>query len=88
MVSKKIVCPKCEGEGKVCHEALEVWTNEDIDNNPEEFETYLAGGYDVPCPRCKGLRVVEDTQEERESYAEQQQDHRTYLMESGMDIFG
>ncbi len=57
-MSKYIVCPHCEGEGRVTNPSLSVWTGADIDADPEGFSAMLAGDYDVSCPRCKGQRVV------------------------------
>jgi hypothetical protein len=55
------VCGRCRGHG--------THTNPNIDGNgitssewaewdEEDQETYMAGGYDVPCEECGGARVV------------------------------
>ena len=76
------VCPQCEGEGKMVHPALSVWTESDRAEDPESFEAMLEGRYDVVCDRCNGLRVVDAESEER--YAEDVRDRHTRLMESGI----
>lgn len=70
--TKKEVCPRCEGEGRHVNPSIdghgitaEEWLGPDWDD--ESRETYLAGGYDVPCYECKGLRVVDVPDEERYS---------------------
>ena len=81
-MSKYRVCPLCRGEGKTVHPAVSVWTGADIAEDPDGFEGMLAGDYDVPCPRCNGLRVV--TKESERKYAEDRADHFTMLRESGI----
>lgn len=57
-----VVCPMCEGEGKVLHEAFRgvAYTREDLDNDPDFTKSYFGGDYDVPCPECKGRTTVQD----------------------------
>lgn len=56
------VCNRCLGEGKQVNPNIdshgitsEEWNGPDW--SEEEKETYLTGGYDVPCKKCNGLRV-------------------------------
>ncbi len=58
------VCGRCDGKGSHVNPSIdghgitsEEWNGPDWDD--ESRETYLSGGYDVPCYDCKGLRVVE-----------------------------
>lgn len=57
---KFVVCPECDGEGKFGPGF--VWTQDDIDVDPEGFEDtqrLLREGYfDTACEFCKGNRVV------------------------------
>jgi hypothetical protein len=76
------VCGTCQGEGKIVHPALSVWNESDRYEDPESFENMMNGDYDQTCPECDGKRVTTKVQEKR--YAEKQQDHRTFLMESGI----
>jgi len=55
------VCPRCEGEGRHVHEAIDgngITSSEFAEWDADDRETYLAGGYDVTCSVCRGLRVV------------------------------
>jgi len=58
--TKWFICDRCEGEGKVAHEAFSngitssEWNDSDQWDD-ESKETYMRGGYDVSCPQCKGL---------------------------------
>jgi len=81
-MAKYEVCSNCQGEGKVVNPALSVWTESDRAENPEGFENMMRGDYDQPCGECKGLRVV--TQEQEQEWGQKQEDHRTFLMESGI----
>jgi hypothetical protein len=78
------VCPKCEGNGTHPHDALNVWTSDMIAEDPDSFEEYMRGTYDVPCTRCNGLRVIDVSKEAQEDWAEREQDRRTRLMEQGI----
>lgn len=76
------LCPQCQGHGVTVHAAVSVWTESDREEDPEGFEDMLAGHYDVTCPRCRGLRVVDTAREEE--FTEEEDDRRTRLMESGI----
>lgn len=81
-MAKYEVCPRCEGEGKIVHPGLSVWTESDRWEDPEGFEDMMSGRYDVTCPECHGLRVVTENQEEE--YEERRRDEHTRLAESGI----
>ena len=58
------VCPRCQGAGSHVNPAIdghgitaEEWNGPDWDEDSRAM--YLSGGYDVPCHRCDGKRVVE-----------------------------
>jgi len=55
------VCDRCEGKGRHDPKWLSGGiTRSDRDEDPEFFEEYMDGKYDVPCETCKGQRVVSD----------------------------
>jgi len=76
------VCPKCQGHGSIVNPYVSVWTAEDRDNDPDGFESMMAGDYDVTCPECSGKRVV--TRQDEEDYREREADRRVQMMESGI----
>ncbi len=79
----KRVCPHCDGEGTIVNPSCSVWTAEDAAEDPDGLEAMLDGVYDVTCTRCRGLRVIEDSNEERENWASEVEDAHTRAMESG-----
>jgi hypothetical protein len=55
------VCERCEGRGKVDHEAFSNGISQDsFDEDPDFREDYFNGVYDVLCPECRGHNVVEE----------------------------
>lgn len=79
-----IICPECEGEGTVVHPALSVWTQDDIAEDPDGFETMMAGGYDKRCAACGGSgKIPEPTEEELKDERERRNDLRTRAAEDG-----
>lgn len=82
MSQKWRVCPLCRGEGTVVARHSRVWTQDDRDQDPDGFESMMAGHYDETCERCQGRRVVNGTTERE--YHEEEQDRRTMLMEDGI----
>lgn len=78
------VCPRCSGEGRIVNPDVDGHglTREDFEEAGPEFEQdYFGGVYDIACPECQGLRVVTGARERE--YAEEEQDRRTMLLESG-----
>ena len=76
--ARRILCPRCNGDGKVGHPAFaeqaitaEEWYSE---WSEEERDLYLGGAYDIECPECQGrlwtLVLDEDicTPEELQAY--------------------
>ena len=57
--AKNEVCGRCNGEGVHDHPAFaNGLTWEDFAEDPDFYEEYRSGMYDVVCTECKGLRVV------------------------------
>lgn len=59
------VCWDCEGHGTDRGRNIECdgggFTASEWDEQDEDFRRdYMAGRYDLPCPTCKGLRVVKE----------------------------
>jgi RecJ-like exonuclease len=54
------VCPRCGGDGKHSNPAIDGngFSDEIRADDPEFFEEYLEGRYDVLCTECGGKRVV------------------------------
>jgi len=73
------VCPQCEGEGKIVNPAVSVWTRQDIDEDPENFENMRNGMFDVPCDLCHGQRVV--TADDMDSFRERREVAKQMAME-------
>lgn len=59
--AKNEVCGECEGEGKVDHPAFSngITQSEREEMGEEDFQSYMDGRYDVVCPCCKGMRVIQ-----------------------------
>lgn len=57
---KYTVCPLCEGKGSHVNPSIDACglTAEDFHNDPQFFEDYRSGVYDIPCNLCSGLRVI------------------------------
>lgn len=69
VAGKKVVCWKCQGEGKHTNPAIdgngisaEEWEN---DWDEDSREGYLNGRYDICCEECGGLRVLTVVDEEK-----------------------
>ena len=69
------VCPRCSGSGSHVNPAIdghgitsEEWNGPDWDDDSREM--YLSGGYDVPCHRCDGKRVIEILDRDKATQAE------------------
>lgn len=57
---KRVLCPRCNGDGQVDHPAFSngITQSEWAEWDEEERDLYLGGAYDVVCPRCSGRRWV------------------------------
>lgn len=60
--TKNALCEECDGEGKVCRFRHDCFTLSDFDGDSEEMSSFAddigQGQYDVPCPECKGKKVI------------------------------
>lgn len=74
--ARKVVCPRCEGEGTVLRPGIagHAYTLEEFHeefDEEERGEYFRRGGrYDVHCPECNGLRVVDEVDESKLSAAD------------------
>ena len=62
------VCSLCEGKGSHVNPAIDahgITESERAEWSPDEWEGYRSGVYNIPCNRCKGLRVVPVIDEDR-----------------------
>jgi DnaJ-class molecular chaperone len=73
--AKFAVCDDCEGHGTVLTESIRqhAYSREEFEeafDDDESREAYFKRGgmFDVPCPTCKGNRVVREVDKERVSF--------------------
>ena len=54
------VCPTCDGNGRHVNPSIDAGglSAEDFDQDPDFYEGYMGGVYDVTCAECGGKRVV------------------------------
>lgn len=59
--AKRIVCPRCNGTGVHDHESFsDGLTGSEIDSmEPDVWNSYIMGDYDVTCEECHGSNVVD-----------------------------
>jgi RecJ-like exonuclease len=78
--SKKEICPQCHGEGTHVNPSIDGngLTYEDFDDDPDFYEDYYNGHYDVVCHTCNGHNVV-DVLDEDKCTPEQIQAHFDHL---------
>ena len=78
--SKKVVCPRCNGQGTHVNSAIDGngLTYENFNDNPDFYSAYFKGRYDVICNTCNGQNVV-DVLNEDECTPEQIKAHFEYL---------
>ena len=55
-----VVCTTCDGRGSYVNPNIDRngIDPEDFDLDPEFFEAYRGGSFDLPCAHCEGLRVI------------------------------
>ena len=55
-----IVCTSCDGKGSYVNPNIDRngIDPDDFDLDPEFFEAYRGGSFDLPCAHCQGLRVI------------------------------
>jgi len=76
------VCPTCLGRGRHVSPNIDAdhgvaW--EEFDEDPDFYEEYMSGAYDVECAECGGRRVVPVLREpcrELDDYRRQIEEHR------------
>lgn len=54
------LCTLCDGDGHVVNPSIDSGgiTDDDFYADPEFYEDYMGGRYDVTCPECNGQRVI------------------------------
>lgn len=54
------VCDLCNGKGTTVNPSIDAGglSQEDFDEDPDFEEEYFSGMYDIPCPQCRGKRVI------------------------------
>lgn len=54
------LCTLCDGDGHVVNPSIDAGglSDEDFDCDPDFYENYMNGCYDVICPECNGERVI------------------------------
>lgn len=59
-----IVCTLCRGDGSVVNPSIDAGgiPADELDADPDFRDAYLAGAYDITCPRCNGRRVVREAE--------------------------
>ncbi len=67
-MSKFIVCPTCEGKGRIDHPAFSNGVDPNLMDDRDFEDDYFAGKYDIKCTECKGLRVVDTQSKESVAY--------------------
>lgn len=87
------VCHHCEGKGKMVNPAIDGhgFTRRDFDEDPGFYEDYISGVYDIPCPECKGKRVIPvpcrftNSEENLKAYDKYCLEEETYRAECEME---
>lgn len=90
--TKMGVCPSCDGHGKYVNPAVDSrgLTSEDFAQDPDLYDNYISGVYDVRCEECNGNNVVETFANEEVNtrwhdwLCDMYDDRRTRMAESGI----
>lgn len=87
-----VVCGGCSGKGTHVNRAIDGnGLSDELADDPDFMEAYMAGVYDVTCETCKGLRVVVQsaeetwTPEQRSAYADQLRSEWEWADEQAME---
>jgi DnaJ-class molecular chaperone len=66
------ICAECDGHGRRDHPAFSngITSSEWAEWDPDDRETYMRGGYDVPCGDCGGSGKVRVPDVARMTFAE------------------
>lgn len=80
------ICPVCHGNGKHVNPDIDSHglTREDFYDDPDFFEDYKRGVYDVPCVTCNGSGKVQDIRAVRRRLAQHAEDRHTRMCEDGV----
>lgn len=54
MPGRWVICSACNGHGK-SSAYLGAFSREDMDNDPDFRDDYMAGNYDRPCESCRNM---------------------------------
>ncbi|KKL46110.1 hypothetical protein LCGC14_2348840 [marine sediment metagenome] len=54
------VCPTCRGSGTMVNPNIDAGglTQDDFDGDPDFYDDYMDGSYDIQCSECRGERVI------------------------------
>jgi DnaJ-class molecular chaperone len=76
-----MICPTCQGDGSHAQHLGEIRRD---DWSDEEFDDYMAGGYDQTCETCQGSgKVREDQKIKRNRYFDTQAELDRYIESGG-----
>lgn len=61
-----VVCRTCGGKGSHVNPSIDAGglTRQDFAEDPDFYEDYMSGVYDVACYECKGRNVIDEVDEE------------------------
>ncbi len=78
-----IICATCRGDGTTVNPNIDAngLSAEDMRDDPDFFEDYMGGVYDVACGACNGTGKMR--QSRLKELAENAADRRTMAMEDG-----
>ena len=80
-MSAWMICPTCRGDGSHSQHLGEVRRD---DWSDEEFDDYMAGGYDRTCESCDGSgKVREDQEIQRNRHFETEADLERFIETEG-----
>jgi hypothetical protein len=81
--SRRVVCPRCDGEGKHVNPAVDGdgISAEEFEADPDFEENYMNGVYDVKCEKCKGNKVIDEVDFEKCSPEQQRALKEHYALE-------
>lgn len=77
------VCDLCQGKGKHVNPSIDSHgiSPDEFAEDPDFFEDYMRGAYDIPCNKCKGQRVVPVPLDNNEQVERILREHYQYQQE-------
>jgi hypothetical protein len=65
--TRKIVCPQCNGRGRIVNRSIDGngLDPNDPDLDADFWDDYRSGVYDVVCDECRGANVVDEVDRDR-----------------------